>query len=586
MGREPRIEVELVEDDPGAHRHGTRPRPSPRSDAPSPHAGAGVGSVPGPGPRGSVPGARPRESVPGADGPGGSAGGSADDAQAPQPRRLRPRTVVAAGVALAAGLVGTQAVLDARERAAYARYADVPGVVAPLSPDLEVLWRAGAEHVGVLWAGLEVEGLRLGAWFDEAGTPTAGAIDPATGELGWSVPLGERETLLEGHVDRRAWVPCDTVTGGSPLLVCLVPSEHTRVPPGQVPAELLEGLAPEDHPLVAGSAELVVLDAATGDVVRRAPEEVGTGMAVLGDLVVTARVREDDAVVVTGTGARTGEVVWESTTQPGTATGGPPPAVAGPGPRVPGIARVGDGLLVQAGSGGLRVGADGTVEAMYVPTSDDTGSDQGTAAGSDLREGEGVGGTSVTSARGHVLRHGMRGGMTYLLRDDGTRTAVPGGFPVPLSVDDGSEPDLLLVPDGNNGVAAWDTRTGSTRWSRPDVMVGDAVVVLGGTLHVATIGGVVVALDLTDGTTLWTSAGTPGAPGIAAVPGAGLLTDGRVLAVVGQRLSEASTVRAYALGDGRPLWTAELPPGVGGARAMAGQVVGWNESGDEWSVLG
>ncbi|GEA87395.1 PQQ-binding-like beta-propeller repeat protein [Cellulomonas cellasea] len=546
MGREPRIEVELVEEGPDAS--GGPASAPPASD---PDASAPAAPVTTPSPR----------------------------------RRVRTRTVVAAGVALAAGLVGTQAVLDARERALYARFADVPGVVAPLSPDLEVLWRADQAEVTVLWADHEVDGLRLGAWFDEAGTPTAVALDPRTGERAWAVPLGEPEPVVRVEAGP-VWVPCDLVEEGPALLVCLVPSAHRPAEPG----ELLDG------PLPADRAELVVLDAATGEVVRRAPDEVGTGMAVLGDLVVTARVRDDDSIVVRGSDARSGDVAWTTETEPGTASGDRA-TVLGTG--APQLGRVGDVVLVQAGAGGARVDADGTVVATFRPTAEDLGTVRVTHAGSDVREGEGTAederagtveseasdGTLVTSARGHVLRHGLGGGTTYLLRDGGTRTALPGGFPLQVGLDDGSEPDLLLVPDHTRGVDAWDTRTGRTRWSRPDLPLSEAVV-LDGRLYVAAVDTGVVAVDLSDGTTLWSTARTPRTPRFAALPNPQLLTDGRVLAVVGQRAGEAPTMQAYALADGRPLWAAGLPPSVSTAHALGGHVVGLNDGDDDWSVLG
>ncbi|MBB2925303.1 PQQ-binding-like beta-propeller repeat protein [Cellulomonas cellasea] len=557
MGREPSIEVELVEEGPDASG-------GPASDPPACDA----------------PSSDPEASDPGAS------------AATPSPRRrVRARTVVAAGVALAAGLVGTQAVLDARERALYARYADVPGVVAPLSPDLEVLWRADQAEVALLWADHEVGGLRLGAWFDDAGTPTAVALDPRTGERAWAVPLGKPEPVVRSE-SGPVWVPCDLVEEGTALLVCLVPSAHRPAEPG----ELLDGPLPDDRPLVADRAELVVLDAATGEVVRRAPDEVGTGMAVLGDLVVTARVRDDDSIVLRGSDARSGDVAWTTGTEPGTAAGDRA-TVLGTG--APQLGRVGDAVLVQVGAGGARVDADGRVVATYHPTAEDVGTVRVTRAGYDVREGAGTtederagtvesevsDGTLVTSARGHVLRHGLGGGTTYLLRDGGTRTALPGGFPLQVGLDDGSEPDLLLVPDDTRGVDAWDTRTGRTRWSRPDLPLSDGVV-LDGRLYVATVDTGVVAVDLSDGTTVWSTARTPRTPRFAALTNPQLLTDGRVLAVVGQQPGGAPTMQAYALADGRPLWAAGLPAGVATAHALGGHVVGLNGVDDDWSVLG
>ena len=163
MSREPRVEVQLVEGGP--------------SD-----------------PQGPVPDAVDA--------------GPADERVARRTSWLRPRTLVAGALVVAAGLAGTQAVLDARERAAYARFADVPGVVAPLSPDVEVLWRPETDHVGVLLRGSrDADGQSLGARFGETGVPSAVAFDPGTGERAWSVPLGAADTLV-ARTPAVPWVPC------------------------------------------------------------------------------------------------------------------------------------------------------------------------------------------------------------------------------------------------------------------------------------------------------------------------------------------------------------------------------------------
>jgi hypothetical protein len=69
--------------------------------------------------------------------------------------RRRGRLLVAGAAAVVAGLLVTQAVLDARERAAYARVADVPGVptvTAHALADGRRLWSQplpdGVDHLG------------------------------------------------------------------------------------------------------------------------------------------------------------------------------------------------------------------------------------------------------------------------------------------------------------------------------------------------------------------------------------------------------------------------------------------------------
>ncbi|MBB2925302.1 PQQ-binding-like beta-propeller repeat protein [Cellulomonas cellasea] len=516
MSREPHVEVELVEGAP--------------ADPPGPAPDAGAEGVDAAG------GTRPRAGR--------------------RPSWLRPRTLVAGVLVVAAGLAGTQAMLDARERAAYARFADVPGVVAPLSPDLGVLWRPDAEQTDVLWSGLQdAGGLSVGARFDEAGAPSAVALDPRTGDVAWSVPLGDADPVLaETLILPR--VPCDVSDDG--LLACLVGSAYGPATPGE---GSVEGGEPAPVP---GRAELVVLDASDGAVVRRAPEEVGTTLHALGDLVVTARVEPDASIAVRALDARSGDEAWTHTTPPGTAT--PSDAEVG-GDVAPFVTPVGDGVLVHAGDGGVRLAADGTVEATYAPGTD---GDEDAA---------------LTVARGHVLRQSDSAGAAELLADDGTGGAMPPGFPHQLSVDDGTEPDLLLLPSrSGNGLDGWDARTSRLRWSRPDVPYSDAAM-LDGTLYVANAGGA-VALDPADGTTRWTSEAPPAGSSLAVSSTASLLTDGRVLGVVGQRVSGPPVVLAFTLSDGRLAWTAELPGDVQNVLVAGRVVIGWGHGAPEPAVLG
>lgn len=517
MSREPRVEVQLVED---------------------------VTSAP--------PGSAPAAGSERVDGAGATAHRAAR-----RPSWLRPRTVVAGALVVAAGLAGTQAVLDARERAAYARFADVPGVVAPLSPDLGVLWRPDDGQLRVLWgAQLDADGRGVGVRFDEAGVPSAVALDPRTGTQAWSSRVGGADPVVAGspYAPR---VPCHV--SDEPLLVCLVGSGYVAAPPPE--DEPVEGYDPTPVP---SRVELVVLDASDGEVVRRAPEEVGTGLHVLGDLVVTARVQADASIEVRAHDARSGDEAWTHTTPPGTATTSDT-EVGGDG--APFLTPVGEAVLVHAGDGGVRIAPDGTPEATYLPDAD------GDVTG------------ALTAARGHVLRHAYRGDAPEVLADDGTGTAMPAGFPLRLSVDDGSDPDLLLLPSrSGSGVDAWDARTSRLRWSRPDVRVDDTVL-LDGTLYVASGLGA-VALDPADGTTRWTSETPPAASLLSASSTATLLTDGRVLAVVGQRVSGPPVMQAFALSDGRLAWTAELPGDVQKVLVAGRAVLGWGSGGATRVVLG
>lgn len=476
--------------------------------------------------------------------------------------QVRPRTLVAGGLVVAAGLLATQAVIDARERAVYAEFADVRGVVTPLSPDVTELWRADRSALTVLWAGAEVDGMLVGAWTEESGAQSAVALDPRTGDVSWSVALTEPEEVLAGP-EPQMLAPCGVTSGDDPLLVCTVGSEHVPAP---VPPEG-EGSDGGGQPALPGAREVVVVDTAAGEVLRREPVETDTGMIVLDDLVVTARIEADESIHVRATDARSGAEAWTFASGPGVAAHRDQTLFWD---GAPGVGRVGDSILVQAGTGAVRLGPDGSLEATFVPADDDTAD------------------SSVTVSRGeHVLRHALHGGATVVLADDGTRQTLPGDYPRDLVFDDGSEPGLLLTASWteNGGLDAWDTATGSPRWQRPDVLASE-VGILDGTAYVATVDGALVALDLDDGSTRWesepASAGTP----YAALPSPSLLTDGRVVALAGARTGESTTVQAFLRDDGRRAWAAELPDAVQYVWPVGHRVVGNGSADSEWIVLG
>src|SRR4051812_46579179 len=69
----------------------------------------------------------------------------------------------AGGAVLAvATLLGAQAVLDTRQRAAEARFADVPGVVAPVGADVRVAWRPPDALAELVVQGVQADGAFVG----------------------------------------------------------------------------------------------------------------------------------------------------------------------------------------------------------------------------------------------------------------------------------------------------------------------------------------------------------------------------------------------------------------------------------------
>ncbi|GEA88159.1 PQQ-binding-like beta-propeller repeat protein [Cellulomonas cellasea] len=462
--------------------------------------------------------------------------------------RRRGRLLVAGAAAVAAGLLVTQAVLDARERAAYARVADLPGVLLPVGDGLEPLWPAdGAATAGewavTTWNGPRgrSDGLALGATFDADGVPRAGAFDATTGEVLWSVELAEPDPVLAAE-GTEWWIHCESTPAGRHLLACVVPQQHVAAQPDEDP-DVVEG----DRPPVPTAAELVVLDARTHEEVLRVAVAPLATLTLVGDLVVTAHAGPDRSMTVAARDLRTGADVWSHTTPPGTAR---EPRHGDPRESTPMLGRLGETVVVQGGASVVRLAADGSL----VSTSPLDAGEQDFAY------------VHVARERHAVLQVYPResgSGRAHLLDADGAWVDLPVTEPVRLPVDDGSEPDLLLL-SGSDGIVAYDVRAREVRWELASTS-GDVALVLGGNLYLSTRQGGLVALDLADGTELWRAELGPDerwpggySPEIA--------TDGRAVLLLHDQDTggpgQGPTVTAHALADGRRLWSQPLPDGV------------------------
>ena len=119
-----------------------------------------------------------------------------DDAEASRPARPSLDAVRAAGGAGAGrrrscwSLVGAQWVVDAREDAAVARLAAVPGVLAPLGDELEVVRALDEEESRPCWARSRcADGTTANLRVGEDGSQAFTATELRTGEVVWSTPL-------------------------------------------------------------------------------------------------------------------------------------------------------------------------------------------------------------------------------------------------------------------------------------------------------------------------------------------------------------------------------------------------------------
>lgn len=456
----------------------------------------------------------------------------ATGAQPPSPRTRRLRRATLVGVAaLLLGLVGTQAAVDARERARLARFADVPGVLAPVDPDASTLWSADprTDPLFASWAVPSTVGeLVVGGATGDDGTFTLGALDPDTGTPLWTRTLpmpGGRQLPTAPY---QGWIEC-------------VPGEHPPTATGQGSAVCTVQNPAADFTVSDGTASrgvslgytsILVVDTATGDLDEQVDLPLGTAATPVrgGYLTATPDVVPDPRwrrIVDVPSGGWTVRVTdWGATSPRWTFRVPPSPnAVISTPMAVVDETQV---ALTLDRTVWLLDAADGSVVKTF---RDDQAEPMGTQLLPD-------GGALVSWFSG-------TGPLVDLRTADGTVTrldGVAGLLPVP---DDGSAPGVLFLAErnaswGDGPVVAVDARTGEELW-RSTAPAGWSAALLDGVLY--TVSGTDLnAIDVDDGTLLWTvdvdrSDGQ-------------LFVDGRAALVATE-----SRIDAFDLRDGRPLWS-------------------------------
>lgn len=414
-----------------------------------------------------------------------------------------------AAVAVVA-LVGSQSVLDARQRAELARFASVPGVVAPVGPGVRVAWRVPDALGGLVTDGLVADGAFVGLGVADDGSQSLVAVDERTGDVRWSTSASGPDptsALADGDRGRGR---CALAAGDR--LVCLVGG---------------------------GAARVVVVDARDGRVVADHPAPPATSMALLAGLAVLGAPGSG----VTAQDLLTGAVRWRY-------------ALPGAGAD---LSQAAFTSSVEVFAAGDRVGvsepgwsvalldASGHVARTPVPAVVSHRFDAAT----------GVLAMVSTAGAGRTRSTIVRAG-----HDD---LDLPGSY-LGLAVDDGSVPDLLLTSDVS--LRGWDARTGALRWTSDEVATGPALVVRG-RAYVPTMTGV-VALDGRSGSLAWRSSVAPtNVPGSLATDGTAILVADQPVNGPG-----GSDLVAYGLDDGRIDWRAPLPAGVrsstGAGRVLLG----------------
>lgn len=460
---------------------------------------------------------------------------------------------VAAAVLL--GVVGVQLVADARERAAVARLAQVPGILAPVHETLPVVWRSQA--VGqALWSVVVVGGALLGPSVDDDdGSQRLVARDLATGKVLWTTELfgpdpGRAAAMAQDGASVPECVP--TTVGPEPArLACLVSDGY-----------VVYGQDGQVTDVPATQTFVRVVDTADGSPVAQWAADGGS-LAVLDDVAVLATYDADAGITLDGRDLSTGEQRWTARV--------PPPAgdvVGWSSSWPPYVYRVGDYLAVFGFDGGSEL-FDATGRS---PDDELVGGSDGPRAGQ-FQELPGSG-RVVFSSQGEP---GLSS--SVVLADDRPGFAFDGD-PVVPTFDDGSLPDLLLVAavvapsDGGGGTTVLtgrDAETGDGRWTSE--VVADyqfpGALVMRGKVFLQTTDGL-AAVDGRTGEKLWT------APSPKSSMFGELMTDGHHLLVTLRNASDGRIGDLVALdpATGETDWRSRVPDGIESYYPVGGALLG------------
>ena len=508
--------VDLVEVDAG----GGAPSPG---GWPAGWAGGSSGGWSG-GWSGGTPGPDPS----GGPAPAGSAPGDVPGRRAAGPTRAVRRRLLAAAVV--AGLaVGTAAVASERqERARLESFADVPGVVEPLTEPLVEVWRSDEgvqSHLTV------VGDLVVGVTSPRARSQDVAvvALEAATGRTRW------RTTL----------VPAGGTTGGR--ATCVVPeatpgvSEDQRVVVCHSVDEL--GPSPRDLSRVEPrAARLLVLAVADGELLLERSVDPSTSIDALGTDIVVKTTLTDGRLRIARTDPTGERSRWTFLTDP---------RILG---REFSPVLVDDALVVVPGAEGWILTADGDVGHRWEPSRPTA------AAWADVQ-------------RGAVMLRPLRDliGRTDVVELSTGRGFTTDGFPLRPWTDDGSSGDLVLVQGSRGqGLMAQRLGSGDVVWTVPGDDTGGTLVLDGRVLRVEE--GLLRSMDVDTGETVWQ----------ADVPASrhyGLYTDGRLVLRAEPDADRRTVLAARGLDDGRLRWTSPVTESLQQLIVLDRRIVGLTEDG-------
>lgn len=470
-------------------------------------------------------------------------------------RRVRPVAVVVGALVVAGGLVATQWVITARERAAVDALAQVPGVLEPVDETLTVQRRVAAEDAGSLFG-------RSDGFLDRAadGSQSYTWVDGGDG-AGWTAellgPTAALAAVASWHVVAGSTCVTDSAPSTDPVpatrVVCLVTDGAYVVDP-------TTGTGIRRVP--ATTREVVVLSAADGTVVARWPVEAGEHVALLPDDVVALGSWSATDITLAGYDALSGEQSWRRT-EP-----------------VPLGSRLSDDdqLDMSLFRVGDLLGYAGPERSLLLLSTD----------GQPVRDlDEELGGMVdagwVTDQDGRIILQSQDAdspSTTFLAPDgDPAGDVTVDGRLVHTVLDDGSVPDLLLTADPD--LRAWDERTGEARWTSDEVVSAHSALVMRGRVFVTTVKGV-VALDARTGATTW-SVETERRMTVTSIA-----TDAHHLLVTLDPTTPGGEpgLVAYDPVTGHEEFRAPFPDGVTTVGPVQGTLVGMDQATNEYVVLG
>jgi outer membrane protein assembly factor BamB len=477
------------------------------------------------------------------DGPVDAAAGVRPD------RRRRWRAVLAVALGVVA-LVGVQQVVDARDRAAWARVADLDGVARSLgdtlevsTPDAQMLRELDdASRVGVPLAQVVVA-----ADGSQSVMPTF--VDD--GHPSWSTPvLGpdpDRASAEGGVVGAST---CAQAADAKDTAVCMVSDGYfVFSSDGDGGGEQVD----------ASVTKIVVVQTARGEILAEWPTVPARALTTLPGLVVVAAGGDPSVVTVVAYDQSSGAERWRYEVPRSEATSAMNVVNHGP-----------YGTLYAAGEV-VAVATDGSLTLLDA---------DGRFVRDDLRPLNGYGYSSgralvvLSTASTDALA-------TTVVAPDGDPAAdrVYAGELANPGVDDGSVPGLVLtvtngaltlaeqigdepVSDGARpGLHGYDSATGEELWfvgmsQFPTGTQPTSVIVLDERVYVTSPDAAVTALDARTGATVW-STDEPGTE-------FGIVTDGRLVLARAQRSADESGPQlvGWDLDTGAEVWRAPLPRDV------------------------